>query len=42
MRGYFIVVPPKIEDDKILKNVEVKRLIEDIPLIGEEVFEKIK
>lgn len=34
MPGYFIAQPPRIEivNDKILKNKEAKRLIEDIPL----------
>jgi len=35
MPGYFIAEPPKIEvfDDKILKNAEAKKLIQDIPTL---------
>ncbi len=35
MPGYFIAEPPKIEvfDDKILKNAQAKKLIQDIPTV---------
>ncbi|MEW6618446.1 MAG: HD-GYP domain-containing protein [bacterium] len=35
MPGYFVAEPPKIEvfDDKILKNAEAKKLIQDIPVL---------
>ncbi len=42
MPGYFVAEPPKIEvfDDKILKNAQVKKLIQDIPtLLSNEIKE---